>query len=141
MTTPIAASTAAAPSTSTSGALAGLDGQAFLELLVAQLRYQNPMAPSDPAAMLQQTAQLRQVETLQELATSQQEVARMQEASMAAGLVGKQVDALDAEGAAVTGAVDSVRFSAAGPVLLVGGREVAFANILGIAAGTDSTSN
>lgn len=140
MTTPITAMTAAPPQASTGDALAGLDGHAFLKLLVAQLRYQNPMAPSDPAAMLQQTAQLRQVETLQQVAASQQQFARMQEASMAAGLVGKQVDAVDAGGGAVSGTVDGVRFSAGGPVLLLGGREVAFTDILGIAAAPQPAS-
>jgi len=32
-------------------ALGGLGSDGFLKLMVAQLQYQNPMAPSDPSAM------------------------------------------------------------------------------------------
>jgi flagellar basal-body rod modification protein FlgD len=105
-------------------AFSALDSQAFLRLLVAQLRYQNPMSPSDPSAMLQQTSQLRQVETLNQMAKVSSQLLGMQQASMASSLVGKSVTALDEHGATVAGIVDSVRFTPAGPVLLVGDREV-----------------
>jgi flagellar basal-body rod modification protein FlgD len=108
----------------TADPFAGLDGEAFLRLLVAQLRYQNPMSPSDPSAMLQQTSQLRQVETLSQVAKSQQQMLAMNQASMASGMVGKTVSAVDIEGAAVEGVVDAVRFTALGPVLVIGAREV-----------------
>jgi flagellar basal-body rod modification protein FlgD len=135
MPTPISGiSPAAPPPGQTADALGGLDGHAFLKLLVAQMRYQNPMAPSDPGAMLQQTSALRQVETLQQLASQQQQLSGMQEAAMAAGMVGKHVNAVDGTGAPVSGVVDSVRFTPEGPVLLVGGTVVPFVNTLEISA-------
>jgi flagellar basal-body rod modification protein FlgD len=135
MPTPISGMTGAAPApTQTGDALGGLDGHAFLKLLVAQMRYQNPMSPSDPGAMLQQTSALRQVETLQQLAASQQQLSGMQEAAMAAGMVGKSVNAVDSNGAPLQGVVDSVRFTPEGPVLLIGGTVVPFVNTLEISA-------
>jgi flagellar basal-body rod modification protein FlgD len=139
MPTPISGMAGAAPAqqSQAADALAGLDGHAFLKLLVAQMRYQNPMAPSDPGAMLQQTSALRQVETLQQLAAGQQQLSGMQEAAMAAGMVGKAVNAIDADGAPLQGIVDSVRFTAEGPVLIVGGTVVPFANTLEISAASE----
>lgn len=116
--------TPVAPQNQMSDALGGLDGEAFLRLLVAQMRYQNPMSPSDPSAMLEQTTQLRQVETLNQVARTQQQMLGMHQASMASGLVGKTVTALDLDGSTVTGTVDGVRFTPVGPVLLIGDRQI-----------------
>ncbi len=115
---------AAAAAPAAADPLGGLDGQAFLRLLVAQLRYQNPMSPSDPSAMLQQTSALRQVETLNQISQSQQSLLRMQQASMASNLVGKEVSAVDTDGTPVRGTVEAVRFTDRGPALVIGGRQV-----------------
>lgn len=109
--------------------LGQLDSNAFLKLLVAQLRYQNPMSPSDPSAMLGQTAQFTQVETLQALAKTQAQLATLSQTGMAAGLVGREVAAVTPEGTTLTGTVEAVRFQTTGPVLLVGGREVGLAQV------------
>lgn len=109
----------------TSGsALGGMDSDAFLKLLVAQLRYQNPMEPTDHTAMLQQTSQFTQVETLQKVLTSQQQLLGLSHASIAADLVGKEIVARTTAGE-VRGVVDGVRFTSTGPALLVGADTVA----------------
>jgi len=124
----IPAASAAAPAVgaqqSSATGLGALDSEAFLKLLVAQLRYQNPMEPTDPSAMLQQTSQFTQVETLQQLAKSQAQLAGLQQASMAADLVGKQVTARNPDGKEISGVVDAVRFTELGPVLVVGSENV-----------------
>jgi len=121
-----AVSSAAAAATSGAGssALGTLDSDAFLNLLVAQLRYQNPMAPSDPSAMLQQSATFTQVETTQKLLAAQQQAAGLQEAVAASSMVGREVVATPPDGPALTGIVEGVRFTPAGTVLRVGGYEV-----------------
>jgi flagellar basal-body rod modification protein FlgD len=106
--------------------LGQFDGEAFLKLLVAQLRFQNPMAPSDPTAMLQQTAQFSQVETLQRVAASQQQLLGLAHATVASGMIGKEVTAETSAGT-VSGVVDGIRFSSLGPVLLIGETEVPLA--------------
>lgn len=133
---PVAAATittAGAPSQD--GMLAGLGSEGFLDLLVAQLRYQNPMAPSDPTAMLQQTSQLAQVETLNAVAASQRALLAMQEATLASGLVGDGVTYRGADGEDHSGVVDAVRFDATGPVLVVGDDEVPLAATTELRAG------
>lgn len=126
MLTPIAGSGAATTGASSS-MLGSLGGDAFLKLLVAQLRFQNPMSPTDPSSMLQQTAQFTQVETMQKLASSQQQLLGLSQALMANGMVGREITATQPDGAVVSGTVEKVRFTADGPILTVGGAEVPMA--------------
>ena len=113
------ASTTRTPATSaTEGP--GLGQDAFMKLLVAQLKYQNPMAPADGQAYMTQMATFTQVEKLGQLVTAQTEVAQWQKRLTAEGMVGREVTgtlAEDAGGATVTGTVAGVRFTADGPVL------------------------
>src|SRR3954452_18230770 len=63
----------------------------FLKLLVAQLKYQDPMNPTDSTQFVTQTAQFTQVETLQKI---QAGLAATQSASQtlaASTMVGRQV--------------------------------------------------
>lgn len=121
------ATAAAASSAPTASGLGGLDGDAFLQLMVAQLRYQDPMAPSDPAAMMQQTSVMAQTEMIQQLAQVQQQLLGLQQAATASNLVGTEITAQVADGTQVTGVVEAVRFTSSGPALVVDGNEVPFA--------------
>ena len=126
------ASAAAAQGSTGANGLGALDGEAFLQLMVAQLRYQNPLEPTDASTMMQQTAAFTQVETLQKLAASQQTMLGMNEALMASGLVGKSVAAVRPDDTVVNGPVSGVRFTAEGPMLSIGDEEVAMAAIVQI---------
>ncbi len=122
---------AQAASTGLTG-LGGLGSEAFLKLLVAQLRYQNPMDPADGTEMLQQTAQFSTVETLHALAETQERLAGFQQVTLALGVVDKTVFAVDANGQAVSGTVSGLRFTADGPLLQIGDTEVPLANVLSV---------
>lgn len=102
-----------------------LDRQAFLELLVAQLRYQDPSKPMDSAQLMAQTSQLESVERLAELTESQQESFALEMRTSAAALVGQEVTHQDDTGTEVSGVVSSVSFALPVPVLRVGGDDVA----------------
>ena len=140
MIEPIATDQATASTQSTTG-VGRLDSDAFLQLLVAQMRYQNPMEPTDGTAMLQQTAQFTTVETLQSISELQGQLARMQQVSLAVDVVGKDVTALDADGSAITGIVDGVRFTADGAMLQIEGREVLMENVVSVAEASDEASS
>lgn len=115
--------------------LGGLGGEAFLQLLVAQLRYQNPMDPTDGTQFLQQTAQFTQVETLQTLADTQAQLMNLTQFSLAVGLSGKSVEAIGNDGARFTGEVAGVRFTADGPELEVDSQWIPIGNILEVEPG------
>ncbi|MCW2665417.1 MAG: flagellar hook capping protein [Frankiales bacterium] len=128
MTTPVGAASATPPALP--GATApkgeGLGQDAFMKLLVAQLKYQNPMAPADGQQYMTQMATFAQVEKLGQLVTAQADLAVWQKRLSAEGMVGRQVSGTSSsdEGAVpMTGVVTGVRFDKNGPVLeLSGGR-------------------
>jgi flagellar basal-body rod modification protein FlgD len=92
----------------------------FLKLLVAQLKYQNPMEPVDSSQFMAQTAQFTMVEKLQEMAVRTEALVAGEASQRAAGLLGRQVSYVDADGATQTGVVTGTRFGSDGPVLLLG---------------------
>ncbi len=96
----------------------------FLKLLVTQMRYQDPSAPMDSAAIMQQTTQLASIEQLTELTTTQREAFGLQMRLSASGFVGQQVTWTEA-GKELSGTVESASFADALPVLVVGGKKVA----------------
>jgi len=122
---------AAEATTSASSSIGQLDSDAFLKLLVAQMKYQNPLAPTDASAMLEQTAQFTTVETLQAISETNQALLGFQQTTLAMGTVGKEVYAYTTYGEAVTGLVETVRFTADGPILeLDSGLDIPLANVI-----------
>ncbi len=96
-----------------------LDSTDFLTLLVAQLRYQDPLDPAKGAEFVAQTAQLTSVETLKDLAGTTEQAFALQQRWSSAALVGRQVTYATADGTTVSGTVTSVAFSGTDPVLRV----------------------
>ena len=129
---PISAITSSTTSSSATSGVGGLDSDAFLQLLVAQLRFQNPMEPTDGTALMQQTAQFTTVETLQAIAETQEALMGFQQVTLALGLVGQKVFAVDETGGQVEGIVDGMRFTTDGPILEIGDVEVPLANVLSV---------
>lgn len=121
--------------TSADAALGQLGSDAFLKLLVAQLRYQNPLDPADGTQMLQQTAQFTQVETLQAISETNQQLMGLQQVTLAMSVVGKNVTAIGPDGNARFGTVQGVRFTPEGPMLDVDGIELALDNVLSVSVG------
>ena len=96
----------------------------FLKLMVAQLKNQDPMNPTDSSQFLAQTAQFTSLEKLDAVATQTAQALTAQMAFGASGLVGRTVTYTGTDGAELTGTVSSVRFTAGGPLLGVGDAEV-----------------
>ena len=120
-----AANTAAAASTSKTAA----DKDTFLKLMVAQLKYQDPMKPADGAEFLAQTAQFTMVEKIEELANQMTVMATSERQGSASGMIGRWIEGTDSAGTAVEGNVTGVRLENTGPVLMVGDREVALTSV------------
>ena len=101
----------------------------FLKLLVAQLKYQDPMNPAEGTEFLSQTAQFTVVEKLDALAKTNTELLSANRALSASSLIGRSVVYEGPKGALVTATVTGVRFGATGPVLLTGDTEVSLAGV------------
>lgn len=117
------------------------DEQMFLELLVAQLRYQDPMNPADSGEFLAQSAQFTALEKMQDVADQTAALLAAQISFGATGLVGRYVTYLDENGDPHSGTVDSVSYDADGPMLNIGGEQVSLGQVQSVFAtppGTDS---
>lgn len=118
----------------TSTALGNLDKETFLKLLVAQMKYQNPLSPVDSNEYLAQAAQYASVEQLENVAKSQAALRSISLVSIATDLVGKQVTAADPlTGEDITGVVSGVRFGAE-PILIIDGYDVPLAAVTSVTA-------
>jgi len=125
---PIPASSA--PSTATGKQK--LDGQMFMQLLVAQLRAQDPSSPMDTNAMMSQTTQLSSMEQLTSLTSVTQETFALQMRMAAAGLVGKTVGYTAADGRPQTGIASAVSYAGAVPMVTIGSQSVSLDAISGV---------
>ena len=101
----------------------------FLKLLVAQLKYQNPLSPTDGTEFMAQTAQFTVVEKLEELAKQNAELLSSNRALGASALIGRQVVHTALDGSDVVATVTGVRFDPAGPVLRTGDTEVSLSGV------------
>jgi len=136
--------TGTSQTTSTTNANSTLGQDAFLKLLVAQLKYQDPTEPMKGAEFMAQTAQFTSVEKLTEMNTMNNQLLQMQKLSLAGGLVGRTVAYTDAAGATQTGVVSSATLTAGNPILRVGTVDVPLDSVREVrntAASTASTTS
>ena len=135
MTIPVQlGSTAAAPSSSTTAPKRNdeLDKEAFLQLLVAQLRYQDPLSPTDPGQFMAQTAQLTSIEKLDLIAKQSAATVSALGLSAATGLIGRTVSWKGVDGADHSGSVTRARSTADGVVVDVGQEQIPLDRITAI---------
>lgn len=106
-----------------------LDRDAFLKLLVAQLKYQDPTKPADASQMLAQSAQLTMVDRLNELAEAFSASASVERLTLAGTLVGKQVAFIAEDGQTLAATVQAVRLDGDALTLEAGGWSVPLAAV------------
>lgn len=117
------------------------DKDMFLNLLVAQLRYQDPMNPADSGEFLAQSAQFTSLEKMEAVADQTAALLATSLSFGATNMVGQHVTYLDADGESVSGTVDSVSFDTTGPMLQVGGQSVSLGQVqsVGTIPATETT--
>lgn len=101
----------------------GLDKDSFMQLLLLQLRSQDPMNPMDSAAMFSQMAQLSMLEQLWAIRDLLDQQVAEQRIGQSALLIGRYVEASTPEGS-VSGLVDRVALGSDGIRLAIGDVEV-----------------
>jgi len=104
-----------------------LGKDAFLNLLVTQLKYQNPLEPTNDKEFLAQMAQFSSLEQMQNLNTSFQ---MSQASSMIDKYVqGTSINKVTGEVSNIVGLVDAVNMKAGVPYLLVNKQELALSEV------------
>lgn len=95
----------------------GIDKDAFLKLLVAQLRYQDPLNPVQDRDFIAQMAQISSLEQTQN-------TAKLQRLGQAASLIGQQVEYLNAaRQSLISGIVGEVRMVEGEANLVITGKD------------------
>ncbi len=101
-----------------------LDNTQFMQMLLAQLKNQNPMEPVDDQQMLGQMAQLNSLQALQAIQSMMDGLASANQTTYAATLIGKTVSASFENGEVVQGVVSSAILKSGTIYLQVGDHEV-----------------
>ena len=103
-----------------------LDKDAFLNLLVTQLRYQNPLEPMDDKEFISQMAQFSSLEQAQ----NTNKIAKF---NSAYGMIGKMISAITSGETGkledIVGIVESVRVSGDKAYLIVDSKEIPYESI------------
>lgn len=116
------------------------DKDLFLQLMVTQMRYQDPLNPTDSGEFLAQSAQFTALEKMQAVADQTALLVSAQMAFGASGLVGRNVTWTDADGETRSGLVSGVTFGASGPMLDVDGTEVPLGSVVSVTDATAGTT-
>lgn len=104
----------------------------FLQLLVAQLRAQDPLKPMEDKEFITQLAQFNALEEMQKLNTSFAAFSAAQDVQIAQALLGKLVDYAQADGTTQTGQVSQVGWHTGVPKLTIGDKEVDLSQIVSV---------
>ncbi|SOD71331.1 flagellar basal-body rod modification protein FlgD [Jatrophihabitans sp. GAS493] len=136
MTSPVSSvstPTATVPSTTNLNAASvdntSLSPDAFLQLLVAQLKYQDPSKPVDTSTFMNETATLSQVQTMQTLSSNSVNTLNAQQVQAATSMVGHNISYTDSAGNLATGLVSAATISGTTPSLQVGTKTVALTDV------------
>jgi flagellar basal-body rod modification protein FlgD len=120
-----------APSADSSGGLS-LDRDAFMQLLLAQMRNQDPMNPMQSEEFLGQLAQLNTLDQMWRMNDNLQNFMSQQQLLQASAMIGKTVQATGTDGALIEGTVGRVSVLNDTVMIDVGGMRVALDKIIAV---------
>ena len=114
----------------------------FLQLLITQLRYQDPTSPVDDKEFIAQLAQFSSLEQMQNLndtmLTMMESQQKLTALSQATAMIGKMVEIYSEDGESLFGRVTGVQFKNGWPEVIVDGKLYSFGEIVSILEeGTD----
>lgn len=124
--------TSGAATSSTTGANSFGDQKVFLELMVAQMRYQDPLNPADSSEFMAQTAQFTALEKMQSVADQTALLFSSQMAFGATSMIGQTVRWYDESGVEQSGTVQGATYLSTGPMLSVDGNQVPITGVISV---------
>jgi flagellar basal-body rod modification protein FlgD len=107
----------------------------FLDLLVTQLKNQNPLEPMDNKEFISQMAQFSSLEQMNNMNSGMNDFLKFQKISQAGSLVGKKVEILDSNtGQNITGMIEKANVTGETATVTVNGEQHSISNIQEILA-------
>lgn len=101
----------------------------FLKMLIAELQNQDPLSPTDNAAIIEQVSQVRSIQSTTQLTESLNSVVLAQKLSSASGMINKRVTGIDSKGNEVNGVVSRVGVESGTPNLIIGNQVLPLENV------------
>jgi len=117
-------------SVSMSGSGGTLDKNAFLQLMVTQMKYQDPMQPQSNSQFLSQLAQYTSLEQMTNVANTDAQVLFVNQMSIGQRLIGQTVTVQNPDQSQQTGSVTGLRVVNGEPQLMVGGKTYALTDLV-----------
>lgn len=135
--------TQSATSASAAKSSGNLDRDAFLKLLVTQLRQQDPMNPMQDKEFIAQLASFSSLEQMQQMNKGFDSLSKSYASSQAFAMTGKWVDYQDPldPTRTLTGMVESVSYDGGNPLLKIGQKEISMSNIMRVYPDVASVGN
>ncbi|MEX2213104.1 MAG: flagellar hook capping FlgD N-terminal domain-containing protein [Phycisphaeraceae bacterium] len=132
-----AASAIGGQASAAGGGFAALSSTDFIKVLLTELSNQDPFQPQDSGALLEQLSSLRNIESQLSLQKGLESLVLQNGVTSAAGLIGKDVEGLDANNDSISGVVASVRVERGKAVLeLSSGKSLAIDRVTSISQPT-----
>ncbi|NMB19565.1 MAG: flagellar hook assembly protein FlgD [Firmicutes bacterium] len=111
----------------------------FLQLLITQLKYQDPISPVDDKEFIAQLAQFSSLEQMQNLNTNMSDMMLGQQKLTALGqatqMIGQHVELFTKDGESLFGKVTGVQFKDGWPLIMVNGKLYDFGEVVAIREG------
>lgn len=85
-----------------------VDSDQFMQLLLAELRNQDPLEPMKNSDMVQQMSQIRNIGATDQLTGTLSTLREIQELVTASGLIGQKVEGLADDSSAIDGVADRI---------------------------------
>lgn len=108
------------------------DKDMFLQLLVTQMQYQDPLDPQDNSQFLSQMAQFTSLEQMQN-------INKATEMNLATGMIGKVVTGTNEDGDAILGVVEGARMINGNAYIRVGKEDVLLSDVTAITSEVDAS--
>lgn len=120
----------------TSGITSEQNGQMFLQLLVTQVQYQDPLDPVDQQEFIGQLSQFSMVEGLETLNAQFSDLLQMQQLTEGAALLGRTAEFETSDGVPGQGVVDRAYIQEGQLVVEIDGAAVPLDRVHGLVAAT-----
>ncbi len=113
----------------------------FLKLMVAQLKYQNPLSPSEDLDFIAQTAQFSSLEQMTNMNSKITELICSSELMYSNSLIGKEINWINEKDEVFSGVVESFEMIDGEPVVVVGNKKVQLDWIFNVQSNPDTESS
>jgi flagellar basal-body rod modification protein FlgD len=107
----------------------------FLKLLVAQLKYQDPMKPTDSSQFMGEMAQFSTVQGVTSMGTTMEGMSHANDVSQAIALIGKEIRYKALDGTIGSGTVQSTETDNGAVTLQLADGDVVLKDVVGVGPG------